>query len=39
MGKLYLRDTKEVNVVEQHVVLSVLSSKYNHVLGVLLARL
>ena len=34
-----LRNTKEVNVVEQDVVFSVLSSKYNHILGVLLARL
>ena len=34
-----LRNTKEVDVVEQDIVFSVLSSKYNHILGVLLARL
>ena len=34
-----LRNTKEVDVVEQDIVFSVLSSKYNHVLGVLLACL
>ena len=33
-----LRDSKEVNVVEQDVVLGVLASKHNHVLGVLFAR-
>ena len=36
---MYLRDAKEVNVVEQDVIFRVLSSKYNHVLGVLLACL
>ena len=34
-----LRDTKEVDVVEQDIVFSVLSTKYNHVLSVLLAGL
>ena len=36
---MYLRDAKEVNVVEQDVIFGVLSSKYNHVLSVLLAGL
>ena len=34
-----LRNTKEVDVVEQDIIFSVLSSKYNHILGVLLACL
>ena len=34
-----LRNTKEVDVVEQDIIFSILSSKYNHILGVLLARL